>query len=403
MQKRILFVILSGLLMAAFLAGCGMGLFATPTPTATVTLVPTHTPQPTVPPTATPEPIYIEATVLSGEIQAPAVLYHRWANDTRDDDSTHVRYSTFKAQLQQLYDAGFSLVSLSSWLDGSFTVPAGRKPLLFTIDDGFFADQLFLNDDGTPSEYSGLGILYQFAQEHPDFGYAASINVNMGDKYYGDRRVGDWFQPSDGDGWKPKLGEAMVWALENNVEIFNHTYTHADLALTDPAGIEFQLQKNDSTERDFLALVGRADLNNRLGNVIALPYGNWPATQAGMEVLKNYINPEGMPVAAIEEAYNASEPVFTPSVFSTGYDRMSLPRITATSASIDWIVAHKDEIPTATSCQLQAATQEQANDSTALQALIAAAIQAGTCPEGVYHLQGFTFVANNGSISLFNH
>jgi hypothetical protein len=357
---------------------------------------------PTATPTATPLPYYVTATVISGDIQAPILLYHRWANDSRENDSTHVTYSTFKAQLQKLYDAGFSLVSLSSWLDGTFTVPAGRKPLVFTVDDGWFSDQLYINDDGTPSEYSGLGLLYQFSKDHPDFGFAASINVNMGDKDYGDLRAGDWFFVSAGDAWKTKLANTMVWAIENNIEIFNHTYTHADLSITDPQNIEYQLKMNDQTERNFLALVNRSDLDTKLGNVIALPFGNWPSTPSGMDVLKNYLNPEGKPVSAIEEAYNADEAVLTPSVFSANFDRMNLQRITATDYSINWVVSKKDEVPTVQKCQLGPTSEAQANDPSNLQALISSAVQNQTCPEGIYHANGLIFMAKNGIVTQYS-
>lgn len=402
MKKQHLLVALSSLLILLLLAGCSGGLFAAPTPTPTNTPVPTSTPLPTATPTATPLPYYVTATVISGDIQAPILLYHRWANDSRENDSTHVTYSTFKAQLQKLYDAGFSLVSLSSWLDGTFIVPAGRKPLVFTVDDGWFSDQLYINDDGTPSEYSGLGLLYQFSKDHPDFGFAASINVNMGDKDYGDLRAGDWFFVSAGDAWKTKLANTMVWAIENNIEIFNHTYTHADLSITDPQNIEYQLKMNDQTERNFLALVNRSDLDTKLGNVIALPFGNWPSTPSGMDVLKNYLNPEGKPVSAIEEAYNADEAVLTPSVFSANFDRMNLQRITATDYSINWVVSKKDEVPTVQKCQLGPTSEAQANDPSNLQALISSAVQNQTCPEGIYHANGLIFMAKNGIVTQYS-
>ena len=402
MNKKILLSAFSAILILATLTGCSGSLFAAPTPTATSTPLPTNTPLPSATPTVTPVPYYATALVMSGEIQAPVILYHHFAKDSHDPTTTYTRRSDFKAELQKLYDAGYSLVSMSSWLDGTFTVPEGRKPLLLTMDDGIFADQLYVNDDGTPSTYSGLGMLYEFSQAHPDFGYAASIYVNMGDKYYGDHLVQDWFYVSDGDAWKTKLANTMVWALEHNIEIFNHTYTHVDLSLTDNKGISYQLQKNDEVERKFLALVNRSDLDEKLGNVIALPYGIWPSTQDGIQILKNYVNPEGKPVAAVLEAYNANEPKLTQSVFSGSYDRMSLPRITSTVGSIDWVVANKDQIPTMQSCQLGPTTEAEAKDAAVVQSLISSAVQAGTCPNGVYHVNDQLYIAQNGSVSPYS-
>ena len=399
MKNKSLLVLFIVIFFATTLSGCtGIPFLTTPTNTP----LPTSTPLPTATPTATPVPYFVTALVMSGNIQAPAILYHRFANDTHDATSTYTRYSDFKKELQSLYDAGYSLVSMSSWLDGTFSVPEGRKPLLFTLDDGIYADQLYIDSDGTPSLYSGLGILYDFSKQHPDFGYAASIYTNMGDKYYGDLFAGDWFYVSEGDAWKTKLANTMVWALENNIELYNHTYSHVDLSLTTASDIAYQLQKNDATEREFLALVNRSDLDAKLGNILALPWGNWPASQTGIDVIKNYVDPEGKPLSAIMEAYNADQPQLTPSVFASNFNQWSLPRITATVSSVDWIASHSNEVPSAQSCKLGPTDESKASDPATLQTLITSAVQAKTCPEGVYHIGDQIFIAQNGTVSPYS-
>jgi hypothetical protein len=403
MQKRLFITVIDCFFLVSFLAGCTSLPFMSPT--ATMTPAPTNTPAPTplptITPTATPVPFFVTAQVWSGNLQVPVLIYHRFGNDDHAATSMYAPQSVFKEQLQKLYDAGFSLISLSSWLDGTFTVPAGRKPLILTIDDGWFADQIYLDEDGTPSQFSGIGMLWQFSKDHPDFGFHVSINVIMGDKKYGDIRIADWWIVSDGDAWKTKLANTIVWAIENGVEIYNHTYTHVDLSQTDPAGIKYQLQMNDLTVRNFLAMVNRSDLDPKLGNIVALPEGKMPSTQAGMNVLVNYKNPEGQPVKAVLAAYNADEALFTPSVFSDNFDRLNLPRTTATNYSIDWVIARKDEIPTMNSCQLGPTLETQAGDAAVLQELITAAVQAQTCPEGIYHANGFIFVARNGTVTQY--
>jgi hypothetical protein len=389
------------LMLASLLASCSTPLFSTPTPTATATVLPTNTPLPTVTPTATPVPYFVSATVLSGNIQAPIILYHRF-RESHDNDSVWVKLSTFKEQLQKLYDAGYSLVSLPSWINGTFTVPAGRKPLVFTMDDGVFADQLYISDDGTPAENTAIGILWRFSKDHPDFGFSAAIFCDVGDKYYGDIAAGDWFYVSEGNAWKKKLGQAIAWALENGVEIYSHTYQHVDLSKTTTSDILLQLQMEDNSVRDFLYLAGRQDLNVKLGNMIALPFGIWPATDAGKNVLLQYKNPEGRPVTAIFEAYNATDARFTPSYFASDFDPMALPRTTATNYSIDWVITNKDSVPTAAECKL-GPTDESANgDAAKIQALISAAIQSGACPEGVYNVGGLIFVAKDGTVSQYS-
>jgi hypothetical protein len=89
---------------------------------------PTITPLPTATPTATPVPYYINAQVWSGNLQVPILIYHQFGNDDHDLTSMWVTQSVFKEQLQKLYDAGFSLISLTSWLDGTFSVPTAENP-----------------------------------------------------------------------------------------------------------------------------------------------------------------------------------------------------------------------------------------------------------------------------------
>ncbi len=399
MRKRTILVIIGSLLITTVLSGCGSGLFSTPTPTATATPEPTITPLPTATPTATPVPYYISAQTFSGDIQVPILIYHRFGNDDHDLTSMWVTRSVFKEQLQKLYDAGFSTISLSSWLDGTFSVPNGRKPIILTIDDGWSADQIYVNDDGTPADYSGIGILYQFVKDHPDFQFNVSINVIMGDKQFGDLRYDNWNYV--GPNWQKKLADTIAWSIDNGVEVFNHTYTHVDLALTDAPGIKYQLSKNDEALRYFLELIQRNDLEAKIGNVIAAPQGIMPSNDASMRAMRNYINPEGKPVQAVLGAYNSNEGMLTPSVFSANYDRFNIPRVTATNYSIDWVISLKDQVPTATECKLGPTTPEAGNDISAVQALISTAVQSGTCPEGVYHVENWIFVASKNNVSPF--
>ncbi len=401
--------IIAVLLPAVLLAGCSKNLMPVETPTPTLTAA-TNTavpPTPTVTPTPTEVPFFVDATVWTGEINAPILIYHYFGRDNEEDiPTTWTRFKDFENHLQQLYDNGFSLVPLSSWIDGSFIVPEGRKPLVLTIDDFWRSDQIYVDDDGTPSLYSGIGILWRFSQEHPDFGFAASGFSNMGDKFFSDTllpteqryiRVSADNSPI----WRDKLSTAMVWALENGVTPYNHLFTHPKLDITMPQDIQYQLAENDRVTRFYLTRVGREDLIPTLGNIIALPFGIWPATPSGVQVLKNYKNPEGLPVAAIMEAYNLDAAKLTPSVFSENYDRFKINRITASDSMIQFIIDQKDEIPSALICQVGPIEEEMATDPLALRDAIAATIAARECPEGVYNINDVIFDGRGGIVEIF--
>jgi peptidoglycan/xylan/chitin deacetylase (PgdA/CDA1 family) len=408
MRHSSISTILTALLIVFGLTGCSVVSALAPTslPTATLTPTLTSTPLPTVTPTLTPTPtevpFYIKATVFSGNLQAPILLYHHFVPDTTPEStSTKTRLADFKDQLQKLYDAGFSLVSLQSWLDGNFIVPEGRKPLVLTLDDGWFADQIYINEDGTPNPLSGMGVLWQFSQDHPDFGFTAAIFTNMGDKFYADQQVGDRFILGAGDAWKNKFGNTIAWAIEHGIEPYNHTYTHVQLNLCTNSDIIYQLKQNDYVTRTFLERVGRSDLIPHLGNIIALPFGQWPSTGSGIKILQNYKDPEGLQTEAIMEAYNLYEAKFTPSVFSPDFSRFALPRLTAGKEMIQTVVDSKDQFPTAQSCALGPLPESQQGDMTQIPHLIDQAVASGTCPAGIYNVNGTVFTALHGSASLF--
>lgn len=397
------------LLLTLLISGCAKNIVpaATTTPTFAAPKDTAVPPTPTVTPTATDVPYYVDATVWTGEINAPILIYHYFGRDNEEDiPTTWTRFKDFEKHLQQLYDNGFSLVPLSSWLDGTFIVPEGRKPFVLTIDDFWRSDQIYVDDDGTPSPYSGIGILWRFSQEHPDFGFAASGFSNMGDKFFSDTllpaeqryiRVSADNSPI----WRDRLSAAMVWALENGITPYNHLFTHPKLDITMPQDIQYQLAENDRVTRFYLTRVGREDLIPTLGNIIALPFGIWPATPSGVQVLKNYKNPEGLPVAAIMEAYNLDAATLTPSVFSEDFDRFKINRITASDSMIQFIIDHKEEIPSAITCRVGPIEEEKANDQQALRAAIAASITSGNCPEGVYNINGVVFDARGGTVEIF--
>jgi hypothetical protein len=407
MRRTLLPALIFWLAAAYLVSGCTLVESFMPTATPTLTPTPLSTatpfPTPTLTPTPTKVPYYVEATVMALDQQVPILLYHRFITDGVEKDAiTFTHLSAFRNDLQTLYDSGYSLVSLKSWLDGTYVTPAGRKPLIITLDDFWFADQIYLEADGTPSEYSGIGVLWKFAQEHPDFGFSAAGFSNMGDKYYGDARLGERFvYGGDLDAMWLKLGQTIAWSIENGVEPYNHLFQHPLLSITEDAHIQWQIEENDRVTRYYLKQAGREDLIPQLGNVIALPYGEWPTTQRGINILKNYKNQEGAPVEAIFEAYLFADKILTPSVYSADFDRYNLPRLTASEMMTQWLVEQSENITSAQACQLGPVEQELENEPAVLQEQILNALNSGACPEGVYHVNGMIFIAQGGKVNAY--
>ncbi len=397
-------------LLVILLANCTAT--GTPDQTPTLTLEPTYTPTVTITPTPTEIPFFKYASVWDDTFQVPILIYHKFVPDRMDTNATRMRLSDFRSQLQQLYDAGFTLISLKDWINGIVDVPEGRKPLILTIDDLWFGDQIYISDDGNPSEHCGIGVLWRFSQEHPDFGFHAALFAIYGDKAYPEKEVGDLFLAGEDDSWYNvswhiKLGHTIAWALENGLEVYNHTFQHSPefvlggVPMTNRE-VEEQLSKNDYWERQFLTQAGREDLIPLLDNIIALPEGKWPLTESGKQVILDYKNPEGKPVLAILEAYNMDAAQFTPSAYSDQFDPMHIARITASEYMTNYIVENKDLVPTMTSCQLGPMKQEQSADLMIIQSAIQTAINTQTCPEGVYTVDGNIFIAKVGQVTLYD-
>lgn len=400
-------LLLVGLLSILIMSNCTVvqSFMPTETPTITPTPLPTATPlSPTSTPTPTEVPYFVNATVMGLDQEVPILIYHRFIPDrVGPTTSMKMQLSEFKNELELLYENGFTLVSLYDWVLGTSYVPPGRRPLILTIDDVWQGDTLFINEDGSLSELSALGILYDFYQEHPDFGYHAAVFAIYGDKHYAVKQVGDMFIGPDNStwttpSWRIKLGNTIAWAVENGIEVYNHTLLHWIMTDLSNKDIQDQLFNNDLVLRDLLSEAGRQDIIPQLKNIVALPEGKWPSSQSGKNVVLNYKDPEGKPVIAVMEAYNLDAAQFTPSYFSDSFNPFAIARITASPYFVQFIIQNIDDLPPAQACQLGPIQQEQENDSAVLQDQIRNLVASGACPDGVYHVNGFIFIAQDGEI-----
>ena len=365
---------------------------------------PSITPSPTPVPTSisSPQPqAFINATVWEQDPLVPILQYHRFLPDTyKQSYPTKTLLRDFQSELQTLYDNDFVLVSLQDWIGGNLQVPAGRRPIIITIDDAFFADQIYLENDGQPSSNSGVGVLWEFSQQHPDFGFAASIFANMGDKVYGNIQRGNWYV--NGPGWEDSLAKVIAWCIQHDVLPYNHMYTHPRLDLTRTDQIPWELEKNDQSMRTFLKLINELDLVNGLDNIVALPYSIWPPSQGGKEAILNYKNPEGKPLAAVLESGYYEDPHYLQPPYSPAYNPWHIPRIAAHIPAINYLVSQKAQFPTASTCRIGPVQPAQTSNNIYLMDQISKAIREDNCPEGVYSFARKLFRASSTQIEIIN-
>ena len=366
-------------------------------PVESVPTLPVITPTPTL----LTEPVQLTATVWEELPRVPVLMYHRFNPQPGARSSRYVTsLSDFEQQLNALYNAGFSLVSLTDWLRGNIQLQEGRRPLIITIDDLFYGDQLSLDNNGDPAVYSGVGLLWHFSQDNPDFNFEAALFYNMGDKGYANYYQNGVF--SVRDGWRQARAEVIAWGIENGAMPLNHFYEHPFLNQLSPTQIHWQMAQNDASLREALALIGREDLSKKLPNILALPYVVWPATEEGKQVLFNYVNPEGAPVAAIVEGDYAGGAKYFQAPFSHEFNRWHVPRISVSTQAISAIIDQANQIPKAGSCQLG----EFWGNPHILPDIIAEAIldqvNAGKCPYGYYVVYQFAFYVQEDVIIQYS-
>ncbi len=380
MPRRLTLYLLFLFTLVSACSGKSTTLMATPVAPSPTPVLPSPTPSPS--PTPTPIPTTsITALVWSSDPRVPILTYHQFADDIAKRSSpVKVRKSDFRAELESLYSAGYSLVSLREWLDGHWIVSPGRHPLILSMDDLFYNNQIGLKADGEPDPNTGIGILWQFYKEHPDFGFHLALFANLGDKLYAD--------PSKPD-WEMKLAQTIVWCLEHGAEIYNHTYTHADLSISDANAIRWELGQNDRYLRKLLEKAGRTDLTSKLGNMLALPYGKEPASAGLRNVIYAYTTPEGKAMEAIFYIDFIVRPgYFEPA--SPNFDPLHIPRIVATQEAVRILSEQAVSFPASQACTFEVETARQ-NDPQAIREGIQRAIQSKQCPIGRYFVADQVF------------
>jgi len=202
-----------------------------------------------------------EAPDESGGI--PILMYHHVCASL--DTVYNVPPAVFENQLLQLYEAGFVLVSLSDYYEDAFRVPAGRKPLVLTFDDGH-ADNFRLLPDGSIDPDCAVGVIEAFAREHPDFGHTAVFFLN----------AGVWVVPF---GDATTAGDKLLWLVENGYEIGNHTADHVNLRRCDPYQVRRQIGLCQAALYDLCP-----ELEGRV-RFFAYPYGRTPGDPESFEAV----------------------------------------------------------------------------------------------------------------------
>lgn len=177
----------------------------TATATATNTESPTHTPTIATPePTDTPTIIPSATWVYNepGQVVAPILLYHHVSGD-KYRSRYYVSVPDFQAQMQALYDGGYTAVTISQLLDALIEgAELPEKPIVITFDDGHMS--VYENAFPIMESFGFPGVFYIVANR-----------INNSDGFVDIEKITEMISA----GW----------------EIGSHGYTHADVTLNPDA------------------------------------------------------------------------------------------------------------------------------------------------------------------------
>jgi peptidoglycan/xylan/chitin deacetylase (PgdA/CDA1 family) len=241
---------------------------SSPSPEVTTSPSPAPAPSPTPTAAGSPTPAADGADEADGVDEEPSdaelaalgvnelgrVLVGEWHIVGDTDGEYRTSRDTLRAQLEELYDRGYRPVTQTEFLEGTFPIPLGTSPVLLTFDDST-RGQFALDDDGRPTPDSAVGIIEQFAAEHPGWRATAVFGYNFPDPF------------GDG-GYATKLR----WLVDNGYELSNHTVGHVNLATLSTAEVVANLAENQSRLHEVVPDAAVLSLT--------LPLGIWPEGRA---------------------------------------------------------------------------------------------------------------------------
>lgn len=218
------------------------------------------------------------------------------------------RWDNFRHDLETLYAKGYRAVNLLDYLNDTMPLPAGTSPVIFTFDDSLESQVKLIQQDGQTAAdpHSALGIMLQFAKEHPDFGAAGTFYVNFTPVPFREEQS-----------WQEKI----KFLVAHGFEIANHTRYHEDLGSLTDAGVREELGEQVKLLREVLS-----DYD---GSTLALPFGIAP--ENGQLAIRGEWN--GVAYSHRAVLLVGADPVH--SIYDKRVDVMALPRVQAIDSEFE--------------------------------------------------------------------
>lgn len=208
------------------------------------------------------------ATRMPNEMgRFPIVEWHQVVDA---DGSYKVSRERFRAELEELHRRDYVPVNLSEILDRTFSVPAGKTPVLFTFDDASPSQFRYIEKNGqlVVDPTSAVGILLEFIRTHPEWKpkglFCMLPAAAAGHAFFGEKGI-------DGQlsAWRFRKVQFLV---QQGFELCNHTLWHAKLSKYSDAVVQEQFARG--------AMAIDSAVPGYKVRGMALPYGLWPKNRA---------------------------------------------------------------------------------------------------------------------------
>ena len=188
------------------------------------------------------------------------LMYHNIGQEEQEWVRTP---ENFKKDLMTLYEKGYRSIRLSDYVMGNINTKEGYTPLVLTFDDGNENNFKYL-EDGTIDKDSAVGILIDFNKKYPDFGATATFFLTGSGPF----------------GQRGKEEDKINFLLENNMDVGNHTKSHANFTNISKEDLQEQI----GGQAQFLE--GLIKDKSYKVDTLALPYGSRPKDDALTDLLK---------------------------------------------------------------------------------------------------------------------
>ncbi|MCK5064980.1 MAG: polysaccharide deacetylase family protein [Candidatus Fermentibacteraceae bacterium] len=195
----------------------------------------------------------------------PVLMYHHVSDPV--DGYYGVSIRRFLSDLEKLCDAGFYLITPPDLENGLMQVPADRRPLMLTFDDGWQDNFMFLEGSTEIDPHCVVGILEQFCDLNPEFGRGVTFFISWDKIPFGQEEY---------------ITEKFNLLIDMGYSIGNHTNMHTNF-MTLPR-----------TKWDRAVLLPMENFHRRLGLrtseifAMAYPGGRFPKDQGAEEFLSHF-------------------------------------------------------------------------------------------------------------------